>query len=104
MDSPEKTSDDAPAIAPELQRLARRLFWWKPPEEALANPLRFLAQVMTLGTWDDLCVACRFYSQEDFRPVLDTPPVGVFDARSWWYRHRVFGAASVPSLPRRPLP
>jgi len=66
--------------------------------------VRFLAQVMTLGSWDDLCVARRFYSQEAFRAVLDAALAGVFDARSWWYWHRMFGAALVPPLPRRPLP
>ncbi len=92
------------AIAPELQRLARRLFWWKPPEEALADPVRFLAQLMTLGTWDDVCLARRFYSDEDFRAVLRAPPPGVFDGRSWSYWHCVLGAVSVPPLPERRLP
>lgn len=65
----------------DLAMLARRLFWWKTPEEALVWPVRFLAQVMALGTWNDLQVAQRCWSDEDFRTVLRRPPPGVFDAR-----------------------
>jgi len=35
-------------------RAAKELFWWQAPEVALANPRRFLAQVMTLGTWQEV--------------------------------------------------
>jgi hypothetical protein len=34
----------------DLEIVASRLFWWKSPEEALADQNRFLAQVMTYGT------------------------------------------------------
>lgn len=71
----------------ELERLARRLFWWKPPAEALADRRRFLAHVMALGTWDDRCAARRFFSEEEFRAALDDPPAGVFDGRIWSYWH-----------------
>ena len=37
-----------------LMRAAKELFWWQAPEVALANPRRFLAQVMTLGTWQEV--------------------------------------------------
>lgn len=95
---------EASALPPDLERLARRMFWWKTPAEALAWPRRFLAQVMTLGTWDDLRVARRYWTEADFRAVLRDPPPGVFDARSWSYWHCVFGIEPVPPLPRRRLP
>lgn len=95
---------EASTVPPELQRLARRLFWWKSPETALACPRRFLAQVMTWGTWDDLQVARRYWTEADFRAVLSDPPPGVFDARSWSYWHCVFGVEPAPPLPRRHLP
>jgi hypothetical protein len=37
----------------EMQELARRMIWWKQPEEALRYPDRLLAQVMAIATWDD---------------------------------------------------
>lgn len=95
---------ESPGLPPDLERLARRMFWWKTPAEALAFPRRFLAQVMTLGTWDDLRVARRYWTEADFRAVLRDPPPGVFDARSWSYWHCVLSIEPVPPLPRRRLP
>jgi hypothetical protein len=88
----------------ELETVAKRLFWWKSPADALADPVRFLAQVMTYGTVEDLVVARRHYSGDDFRRVLDEPPAGVFDPRSWAYWHIVFGLEPPAELPRRRLP
>lgn len=95
---------DGQPVGLQLERLARRLFWWKTPAEAVADRVRFLVQLMTFGTWDDVCVARRFYSDEDFRAVLQTPPPGVFGARSWSYWHCVVGSATVPPMPKRCLP
>jgi hypothetical protein len=87
-----------------LSALAKRLFWWKTPPEALADPNRFLAQVMTLGTWDDIEEAKRFWSEAFFRDALRNAPGGVFDPRSWSYWHHVFDLLPVPPLPTRKLP
>ena len=40
-----------------LKRVAKELFWWQTPEVALAYPRRFLGQVMTLGTWQEVQLA-----------------------------------------------
>ena len=37
----------------DLEQVAKRLFWWKSPTEALADPHRFVAQVMVYGTPED---------------------------------------------------
>jgi hypothetical protein len=87
-----------------LLAVARRLIWWMPPEEALGFPDRFLAQVMTLGTWDDVqCVRAEVGEERLRQALLDAPP-GVFDRRSWHYWHHVFGIEPMPDLPRRKLP
>lgn len=91
-------------MPPDLRTLARRLFWWKPPEEALGDPVRFLAQVMTLGTWDDWQTALRHWSEDDFRAALRTAPPGVIDPRSWSYWHHRLGLTPVPPLPVRRIP
>jgi hypothetical protein len=85
-----------------LEKIARKLFWWKSPEAALDSPRRFLAQVMTLGGWDDVKAVERIFGKEAFRKVLDDAPPGVFDARSWHYWHAVFHLP-VPPLPSRRL-
>lgn len=90
--------------SPELLNMARRLFWWMPPEEALERPARFVAQVMTFGTWNDVQCARAQLGEERFRDVLAAAPTGVFDERSWHYWHHVFGIDPVPPRPVRRLP
>jgi hypothetical protein len=88
----------------DLERVAKRLFWWKTPTEALEDPIRFLAQVMTYGTIEDLAVVRQYFPERAFRDVLAHPPAGVFDPRSWSYWHVRFGLEVPPVLPRRQLP
>ena len=83
-----------------LEEIAGKLFWWKTPAEALGSRTRFLAQVMTLGTWNDVRAVQRILGKNAFREVLQNPPAGVFDPRSWSYWHVVFGL-SVPPMPQR---
>jgi hypothetical protein len=88
----------------DLETVAARLFWWKSPAEALADQNRFLAQVMTYGTIEDLAVARQHFPESAFREVLASPPAGVFDPRSWSYWHVRFGLEPPPELPKRHLP
>jgi hypothetical protein len=87
----------------DLERVASRLLWWKPPSEALKEPSRFLAQVMTYGTIEDLAIVRRHFPESAFRDVLAHPPAGVFDPRSWSYWHVRFGLGPPPELPKRRL-
>ena len=68
---------------PELLRVARRVVWFKSPEAALADPIHFLAHVMTYGTADDLAAVSGVIGRDDLCEVLDNAPPGVFDPRSW---------------------
>ncbi|HEX4961148.1 MAG TPA: hypothetical protein VF173_09955 [Thermoanaerobaculia bacterium] len=88
----------------DLEQVAKRLFWWKTPAEALADPNRFLAQVMTYGTVEDLIVVERYFPDSALREVLSHPPAGVFDPRSWAYWHVRFGLQPPEELPKRRIP
>ena len=83
------------------EQLARRLIWWKPPEESLRTPARLIAQVMVLGTWEDIETAKEQWGTDAFRRVLADPPAGVFDPRSWNYWHVLFDIQPVPPMPVR---
>ena len=87
----------------ELLRLAGRLIWWKPPAEAARDIPRLAAQAMILGTWDDVQTARKLFGADTFKRVLDNPPPGVFDERSWAYWNAVFGREPAPPLPKRQL-
>lgn len=86
----------------ELEQVARALFWWETPETALAQPRRFLAQVMTLGTWEEVQLVRSVLGREAFKDALQHAPPGIFDGRSWAYWHAVFGLTE-PELPVRSL-
>lgn len=86
-----------------LEAIAQRVVWWKPPAETLTDRRYFLARVMALGTFDDVRFVQGQFSPEAFRAVLDDPPPGVFDPRSWAYWNLMFDRET-PELPRRRLP
>jgi hypothetical protein len=60
----------------DLLGVAPRVIWFEPPEQALANPVRFLAYLMTYGTLEDIQVVRRHLGLEDFREALEHAPRG----------------------------
>lgn len=86
-----------------IETVAKRLFWWKTPEEALRDKTRFLAQVMALGTAKDIAAAETEYPPNAWKAALRNAPPGVIDVRSWHYWHYKFGMTPVPPLPARKL-
>ena len=88
---------------PELLAVARRVVWFKPPEETLKDSVHFLAHLMTYTTLDDMLTVRKYLSIDDFRHTLEHAPPGIFDERSWIYWNRVCGLNPVPPLPRRHL-
>jgi hypothetical protein len=88
----------------DLLRVAKRVVWFQAPEEALSNTTLFLAHVMTYGTLDDIVTTMNHYSDSDFEAVLNAPPPGVFDQRSWNYWNLYYRHTPVPPLPQRSIP
>ena len=86
---------------PETLRVARRVIWFEEPEKALTDPLRLLAHVMTYGTVEDLTALHGIVTDDDYIEVLEHPPPGIFDARSWAYWNLKFGRYPTPPLPTR---
>ncbi|MGL5116655.1 MAG: hypothetical protein ACRC7G_11695 [Beijerinckiaceae bacterium] len=88
----------------DLLALAPRIVWFEPPEQALANPARFLAYLMTYGTMEDIAIVRRHVEPEDFTLALDIAPPGIMDARSWAYWNVMAGRYPPPPMPRRVFP
>lgn len=86
---------------PELLAVAERVVWFKSSIEALADPIHFLAHVMTYGTVEDLRALNGVVGLNEFSETLDNAPPGVFDARSWAYWNLKCGREPVPPLPVR---
>ena len=85
-------------------RMARKYIWWQPPERTLRDRRLFLAQMMTLGTVDDVRWLLEQVPEAELRGVLRDPPVGVFNHRSWVFWRRRLGLDPVEELPARRLP
>jgi hypothetical protein len=75
--------------------------WFKEPAAALADPVHFLAHVMTYGTVEDLQALQGVAGPDEFREVLEQAPPGIFDPRSWAYWHLKYGRTPAPPLPQR---
>ena len=88
----------------DLHTVAKRVVWFKEPEDAIKDVKSFLAHVMTYGTLADIVITLRYFSEDDFRSVLVDPPPGVFDLRSWTYWNVRYHREPVPDLPKRKLP
>ncbi|HEV7983112.1 MAG TPA: hypothetical protein VGP86_09475 [Xanthobacteraceae bacterium] len=88
----------------DLLDLAPRVIWFEPPGQALADPARFLAYVMTYGTVEDLAVVRRYVQLDDLREALEQAPPGIMDERSWAYWNVMTGRYPAPPMPRRIIP
>lgn len=83
--------------------MARKYVWWQPPERTLEDRRLFLAQMMTVGTLDDVRWLLARVPASELRRVLHDPPVGVFNGRSWNFWHLRLGLTPTPPLPARRL-
>jgi hypothetical protein len=88
----------------DLLTVAPRVVWFEPPEQALADPIRFLAYLMTYGTLEDIALVRRHLDLDDFREALEHAPPGIIDERSWAYWNVMFGRYPIPAMPRRAFP
>lgn len=91
-------------ISEDLKFVAKRVVWFKAPEQTLQEPRLFLAHLMTYGTLEDIAIVMQHYSENDFDLVLKNPPAGIFDRRSWNYWNLRFHHEPVPALPQRTFP
>lgn len=75
-----------------LSSMARKYIWWKPAAESLRFPMAILAQVMNIGTWDDLCDLVKHFSEKQLLEILENAECGQFSPRSWhFWSHRLAG-------------
>jgi hypothetical protein len=85
-------------LTPEILEIARGVIWFEPPEQALSDPVRFMAYAMTYATPEDMRAIRQHVSDDDFREALDRAPPGIIDTRSWAYWNSKMGR--YPALPR----
>lgn len=74
-----------------------RLFWWQ--DQGPKTPLRIAAQVMALGSLEDIQRVREAHGDSIFAEVLANPPQGLFDAKTWSFWHQKVGISPIPPLP-----
>jgi hypothetical protein len=85
----------------ETELVARRIVWFEPPEEAIADPVRFLAYAMSRATHEEMQVIRHYVDDDDFLEALENAPSGIIDSRSWAYWNSKMGRYPTPPLPTR---
>jgi hypothetical protein len=65
--------------------LARRLVWFESPEEALADPVRFMAEAFASATHEEMKALRANVDDSDLMEALDDAPPGLIDPGSWAY-------------------
>ena len=87
-----------------MKRMAQRYVWWQPPEASVADPRRVIAQVMDVGTIEDIHALAREVGRNTLIGVLKQARPGWFRPRSWTFWHIALGrttAGRIPPIPSR---
>lgn len=90
-------------LTPETLAVARNIVWFESPEEALADPVRFMAYAMAYALPEDMRIIRQYVPDDEFREALDHAPPGIIDPRSWAYWNSKMGRYPPPPLPVRQL-
>jgi hypothetical protein len=88
-------------LTPQILNVASYIIWFEAPEQALADPVRFMAYAMTYALPEDMRLIRRYVSDDDFREALDGAPPGIIDPRSWAYWNSKMGRYPPPPAPVR---
>jgi hypothetical protein len=88
-------------FTPEILEIARAVIWFEAPEQALSDPVRFMAYAMTYATPEDMRTIRNHVSDDDFREALDHAPPGIIGPRSWAYWNSNMGRYPGPPPVRR---
>jgi hypothetical protein len=88
-------------LNPETELVARRLVWFESPEEALTDPVRFMAYAMARATHEEMKIIRRYVDDADFLEALEKAPPGIIDRRSWAYWNSKMGRYPPPPMPTR---
>ena len=87
-----------------LRRMSRRYLWWQTPEASIKDPLRVIAQVMDIGTLEDIQEAAALHGKHRMTEVLNLARPGWFQPKSWAFWNIALGRASsgrIPPIPAR---
>lgn len=86
---------------PAFLRAARRIHWFKAPEEALASPIELMAYAMRASTDEDMALLLEHIGPDGLAEAIDKAPAGIINGRSWAYWNAKIGRYPTPRMPVR---
>ncbi len=89
-----------------LHEFAAKYIWWKAPDAAARYPHRVIAQVMELGTFEDIQRLVKAAGAPCLIDVIQRAEAGWFTPRSWHFWNLRLGLCdprNVPPLPERAI-
>lgn len=89
--------------ASELESFAKTFIWWKRPSDAVSRPLRVIAQVMELGSLDDMDRLEEVVGRDAMAEAVKRAEAGWFSPPSWHFWHYKLGLAEIGSVPPMPV-
>ena len=91
------------SLSGALNRMARRYVWWMAPDEALReHPARLIAQVMDIGTFEDIVALEELLGRGILRDVIAHAQPGWLRPRSWNFWHYRLGITEPGDEPPPP--
>jgi hypothetical protein len=85
-----------------IERLGRKYLWWKPIDGGPHPEERIIAQIMNLGTYEDILLLEQAVGQARLAEVMHRAAPGWIGERSWefWRGRLSFGVGA--ALPAKP--
>ena len=84
-----------------LLEIARRVVWFKPPDETLNDKVYFLCYLMQYGLTEDIVTVQKQFSKKEFRHAINHAYPGILDQRSWAYWNLVLNGTPDKPMPKR---
>lgn len=84
-----------------LKSMAQKYIWWQDPTDVLRVPQKIIAQIMNIGTFDDLELLTHFTNKQELIDILHNAKIGQFNPKSWHYRLDLASLGNVPPLPNK---
>ena len=85
-----------------MKRMAQRYIWWQPPDVSVMDSRRVVAQVMDVGTLEDIQALAEAVGRNTLVGVLKHAQPGWFRPRSWAFWHTALELATADCIP--PIP
>jgi len=87
-----------------LRKMARRYIWWQTPEASIKDPHRVIAQIMDVGTLEDIQQVAAVLGKRRMVDVLNHARPGWFHPKSWAFWHIALKRTlpgRIPPIPAR---